>query len=174
MPKWHSCQNSKAPRLTMIAWEQTKSMKKWPLTNALYCSLRAWNMTQNVIFKMYLCCLCIDFSVSQSIDKSMRCVYGTYCMSLRSFYTPQGRITVQLSKVKIICFRRLCVRYIAPWDSGNSATMSFRNLHVYHGDSYGSHRISIYTAHRRSIYIYIYKGFAPCRRPLVNRQLLTG
>ena len=47
--------------------------------------------------------------------------------------------------------RQLWVQYIAPWDFGNSATMSLRNLHVYHGGSYGSHRISIYTAHRRSL-----------------------
>ena len=31
----------------------------------------------------------------------MRGVHGTYCMSLGSFYTPQGRITVHLSEVKI-------------------------------------------------------------------------
>ena len=103
IPRWHSCQKSKASRLTMIAWEQSKIMKKWPLTNALYCRLRAWQLHRMQI-KMYLCCLCIDFSVSQSIDKSMRCVYGTYCMSLGSFYTPQERNTIHLSEVKIFLF----------------------------------------------------------------------
>ena len=110
---------------------------------------QSMTITQNANFKMYLCCLCIDFSVSQSIDKSLRGVHGTYCMSLGSFYTTQEGITVHLPKVNILFFQRLPVQYIAPWDSGNSATMSFRNLHVYYGDSYGSHRISIYTAHRR-------------------------
>ena len=50
IPKWHSCQNPKAPRLIMIAWEQMTFMKKWPLTNAFCCSLRAWTLhrMQNV------------------------------------------------------------------------------------------------------------------------------
>ena len=65
---------------------------------------QSMKITQNANFKMYPCCLYIDFSFSQSIDKSIRRVHGTYCMSLGSFYTPQERITVHLSEVKILFF----------------------------------------------------------------------
>ena len=66
-------------------------------------------ITQIAIFRMYSCCPCSDFSVSQSSDESMRGVHGTYCMSLGSFYTPQGSITVHLSEVKISFFFGACV-----------------------------------------------------------------
>ena len=39
---------------------------------------------------MYSCCLCSDFSFSQSSDESMRGVHGTYCMSLGSILHPSG------------------------------------------------------------------------------------
>ena len=74
-----------------------------------------------------------------------------------NFTTLRNAIQSICTRSLYFCFWRLCVRCVASWDSGNSANMSFRNLDVYHGDSYGSHRISIYTAHRRSIYKYIYK-----------------
>ena len=66
-------------------------------------------ITQIANFEMYPCSLCSDFSVSQSIDESMWGVHGTYCISLGSFYTPQGRITVHLSEVKILISFGDCV-----------------------------------------------------------------
>ena len=47
-------------------------------------------ITQSAIFKMYPCCTYMDFSVSQSNDKSTRSVHRIDCMSLWSFFTPQG------------------------------------------------------------------------------------
>ena len=67
--------------------------------------------TQNAKFKMYPCCLYIGLCVSQSIDKSIRRVRGTCCMSLRQFYTPEERNTVHLSEV-IILFFSAAVRVI--------------------------------------------------------------
>ena len=135
IPKWHSCQNSKAAQPTMIAWEQTKIMKKWPLTNALYCRPRAWKLDRMRILKCIfsVCALTLAF-----LKVSLR-VYGV-CMEHIACHL--GHFTPLRDALQSICqrskydfFRRLCVQYIAPWDPGNSATMSFRNLHVYHGDS---------------------------------------
>ena len=55
---------------------------------------------------MYPCSLYMDFSVSQSINKSIWCAHGTCCMSLtgRQFYNPQERNTVHLYKVIIFLF----------------------------------------------------------------------
>ena len=97
---------------------------------------------------LLVCALTLAF-----LKVSMR-VYGV-CMEHIACHL--GHFTPLRHTLQSICtnsifhnFGLLCVQYIAPWDSGNSATMSFRNLHVYHGGSYGSHRIAIYTAHRRS------------------------
>ena len=100
---------------------------------------------------MDVCALTLAF-----LKVSMR-VYGV-CMEHIAchlgHFTPLRVATYSICTWSLYYFfRRLCAHYIAPWDSGNSATMSFRNLNVYHGDSYGSHRISIYTAHRRSAVI---------------------
>ena len=65
---------------------------------------QSMEITQNAKFILYHGCLCMDFSVSQSIDKSIRRVHGTCCMSLRQFYTPQECNTVHLSEVIILCF----------------------------------------------------------------------
>ena len=111
IPKWHTCQNSKATWLTMTAWEQTRILQKWTLTNALYCRHRASNITEckfKHVSLLSACCLYTDFSVSQSIDESIRCVYGTYCMSLGSFSTPQGRSSIHLSEVRIIFSAAVC------------------------------------------------------------------
>ena len=73
-----------------------------------------------------------------------------------------GHFTPLRNAIQSICQRSffqfvglLCVQYIAPWDSGNSATMSLRNLHVHYGGSYVPHNIAIYIAHRRNM---IYEG----------------
>ena len=62
---------------------------------------QSMKITQNAKFILYHGCLCVNFSVSQSIDKSIWRVHGTCCMSLRQFYTPQERNTVHLSEVSI-------------------------------------------------------------------------
>ena len=134
-PKWHRCQNSRAARSTMVAWEQTKILKTWPLTNALYCRLRARKLHRLQIFK---CILAICAATLAFLKVSMR-VCGV-CMEHIACHL--GHFTPLRNALQSICqrsnydfFRRLWVQYIAPWDPGNSATMSFRNLHVYHGDS---------------------------------------
>ena len=73
---------------------------------------QSMKITQNAKFKMYHGCLCIDFSVSQSIDESIRVVYRTYCMSLRQFYTPQCRNIFHLYMVIILFFCGGCVYII--------------------------------------------------------------
>ena len=90
---------------------------------------------------------------------------------------PFGHFTPLRNAIQSICqrsksyvFLRLCVQYIAPWDSGNSATMSFRNLHVYYGGSYGSHNIAIYIGHRRSTYIYIYDSRSKPRSKAIKLE----
>ena len=65
---------------------------------------QSMQITQNTKFKMYPFGLCIDFSVSQSIDESIWRVHGTCCMSLRQFYTPPERNTVHLYTVNILFF----------------------------------------------------------------------
>ena len=57
---------------------------------------QSMKITQNAKFILYHGCLCVNFSVSQSIDQSIRVVHGTYCMSLRHKYTPQGRNRIHL------------------------------------------------------------------------------
>ena len=137
----------------MVTWEQMKFMKIRTCTNAIYYTLRAWKLhnMQNSKCILSVCALTLAF-----FKVSMR-VYGV-CMEPIACHL--GHFTPLRHTLQSICtnsifhnFGLLCVQYIAPWDSGNSATMSFRNLHVYHGDSYGSHILSIYTAHRRSIII---------------------
>ena len=127
-----------------------KFMKIRTCTNAIYCTLRARKLHKMQILKCILavCALTLAF-LKVSIRVCGVCMEHVACQL--------GHSTPLRNAPQSICqrstyyfFRRLCVQYIAPWDPGNSATMSFRNLHVYHGDSYGSHRISIYTAHRRS------------------------
>ena len=131
IPKWHSCQNPKAPRPIVIAWEQTKSMQKWPLTNALYCSHRAWKLHRMRILKCIfsVCALTLAF-----LKVSMR-VRGV-CMEHIACHL--GHFTPLRDALQSICqrstyyfFRRLWVQYVAPWDFGNPATMSLRSLHVY-------------------------------------------
>ena len=148
----------KIPRPHGYLWQlvsRPKLFKKWMCTNAIYCTLRAWTLHNMRILKCILlvCALTVAF-----LKVSMR-VYGV-CME--HFACHLGHFTPLRHTLQSICtnsifhnFGLLCVQYIAPWDSGNSATMSFKNLHVYHGETYRSHRISTYNAHRRSIYIYI-------------------
>ena len=84
--------------------------------------------TQSANFKMYPCCLCSDFSVSQSIDESMWTVHGTYCMSLGSFYTPQERNTVHLSEVNTLFFSAaVCTIYrtMGLWKFCNCVILEF-------------------------------------------------
>ena len=157
IPKWHSCQNSKAARPTMIAWEQTKHLKKWPLTNELYCRLRAWQLHRMQISKCILavCTLTLAF-LKVSIRVCGVCMEHIACHL--AHFTPLRNARQSICQRSILQFvGLLSVQYIAPWDFGNSATMSLRNLHVHYGGSYVSHNIAIYTAHRRSIYIYIYR-----------------
>ena len=135
IPKWHSCQNSTAIRLTIVAWEQTKILKKWPLTNAFYCSLRAWTLHRMQILKCILavCTLTLAF-LKVSIRVCGVCMEHIACHL--GHFTPLRNATQSIcQRSKSVLFQRPCVQYIAPWDPGNSATMSFRNLHVYHGDS---------------------------------------
>ena len=80
-------------------------------------------------------------------------VYGTYCMSLGSFYAPRERITVHLSEGKII----FCSVAVCTISGGCSEvyiicfSAAVCTISEDYGDSYGSHRISIYIAQRRSI-----------------------
>ena len=135
IPKWHHCQNSKAARSTMVAWEQTKFLKKWPLTNALYCRLRARKLHRLQFLK---CILAICAATLAFLKVAMRvcgvCMEHIAC-HLGHFTPLRDALQSICQRSKYYFFRRLCVQYIAPWDPGNSATMSFRNLHVYHGDS---------------------------------------
>ena len=135
IPKWHRCQHSKAARSTMVAWEQTKIIKKWPLTNALYCTLRAWKIHRLQFSK----CIPAEYALTLAFLKVLIRIYGV-CMEHVACHL--GNFTSFRNAMQSICtrslycfFRRLCEGSMAPWDSGNSATMSFRNLHVYHGDS---------------------------------------
>ena len=69
-------------------------------------------ITQIANFKMYPFGLCIDFSISQSIDESIWRVHGTYCMSLGSFYTPQARIVIHLYELDFSnCWSAVCTIY---------------------------------------------------------------
>ena len=156
IPKWHRCQNSKAARSTMVAWEQTKILKTWPLTNALYCSLRAWHVHRMHISKCIfaVCALTLAF-LKVSIRVCGVCMEHIAC-HLGHFTPLRNALQSICQRSKYYVFRRLCVQYIAPWDSGNSATMSLRNLHVYYGGSYVPHNIAIYiqpVAHRRSSFV---------------------
>ena len=114
---------------------------------------QSMKITRNAKFK---CILAVCIWTLAFLKVSIR-VYGVCMEHIEchlGHFTPVRNTIHSICARSLYCvFRRLCVRCIAPWDSGNSATMSFRNLHVYHGDSYGSHRISIYTAHRRSIFV---------------------
>ena len=136
-PKWHHCQNPKAARSTMVAWEQTNILKKWSLTNALYCRLRARKLHRLQISK---CILAICAATLAFLKVAMRvcgvCMEHIAC-HLGHFTPLRDALQSICQRSKYYFFRRLCVQYtsIAPWDPGNSATMSFRNLHVYHGDS---------------------------------------
>ena len=135
IPKWHRCQNSRATRSTMVAWEQTKILKKWLLTNALYCRLRARKLHRLQISK---CIPAVCALTSAFLKVSMRvrrvCMEHIAC-HLGHFTSLRDALQSICQRSKSDFVRRLCIQYIAPWDSGNSATMSFRNMHVYHGDS---------------------------------------
>ena len=126
-------------------------MKQWPLTNALYCKLRAWKLHRMQISKCIfaVCALTLAFH-KVSVRVCGVCMEHIAC-HLGHFTPLRDALQSICQRSKYDFFRCLWVQYNAPWDPGNSATMSFRNLHVYHGDSYGSHRISIHTAHRRRL-----------------------
>ena len=159
-PKWHRCQNPKAPRLSIAACEQTKNIKNRTCTNAIYCTLRARKLhkMQNLKCVLAVCALTLAF-LKVSMRVYALCIEHIAC-HLGNF-TPLRVATYSICTWSLYCFfRRQCVHCNAPWDSGNSATMSFRNLHVYHGDSYGSHRICIYIAPRRSFRSS--EGIPPC------------
>ena len=150
IPKGHRCQNSKAARSTMVARGQTKILKKMTSDKRyVYCSFRARKLHRLQILK----CILVACAATLAFLKVAMRVCGV-CMEHIACHL--GHFTPLRDALQSICqrseyyfLRCLCVQYIAPWDPGNSATMSFRNLHVYHGDPQGSHRISIYTAHRR-------------------------
>ena len=134
-PKWHRCQNPKAPRLSIAACGQTKIIKNRTCTNAIYCTLRAWKLhkMRNLKCILLVCALTLAF---------LKVSMGVYALCMEHIACHLGHFTPLRDALQSICqmsksdfFRRLWVQYNAPWDPGNSATISFRNLHVYHGDS---------------------------------------
>ena len=134
----------------MIACEQTKIMKVWTCTNAIYCTLRAWKLhkMQNLYCTMDVCVWTLAF-----LKVSIR----VYVLCMEHIACHLGTNTPLRDAIESICtysnlynFGLLWAKHIAIWDSGNSVTMSFRNLHVHHMDPYGSYKFAIYIAYRRS------------------------
>ena len=114
-----------------------------------YIAGQSMTITQNASLKciLWVCAFALAF-LKVSIRVCGVCMEHIAC-HLGHFTPLRNAIQSICQRSKYCFFQRLCVQYIAPWDSGNSATMSFRNLHVHHMDPYGSHKISIYIAYRR-------------------------
>ena len=121
IPKWHSCQNSKAARLTMIAREQTKLMKKILLINALYCSLRAWKLHRMQLLKCIfaVCALTLAF-LKVSIRVCRVCMEHIACHL--------GHFTPLRNAIQSICQRSTSVFSAAVCNTLHHGTLEILQL----------------------------------------------